>query len=222
MTRSRFSAWRPLFIAGGALVIAGGSQHPRGEHMLAMLTDPVWLQGHAMQFAGFALLAAGLGLYHRGAPAGRTRWWAGAAAVMMMLDALEMGVHTMAYVDAGALPAGAFHAGAATPVLTTHLWLATLIHPVTGAVVIGLILAGMRERALGSRWIGWLGIVGAVAHLAVMPLVFLLRIPEFGILFPMIMFMALWFTLAGLWPVRARQPESVAAAPRPVPAQAVV
>jgi hypothetical protein len=45
--------------------------------------------------------------------------------------------------------------------------------------------------------------IGAAAHAAVMPLVFLLRVPEAGILFPlMTLFTTVWFLLAGLWPKR--------------------
>ncbi len=204
MSPSRFTSWRALLALGGALVLVGSSMHPAGE-MREMLAHPRWLAGHGTAALGYLALAVGLALYRRSAEAsGRTRWWAGAAAVMMALETLEMTVHTAAYVDRAALPAGAVHVGAATPVLLTHLWMATLIYPVTGVVVIGLVLAGMRERSLGSPWIGWLGIVGAVAHGAVMPLVFLMGWMQFGILFPMILFLALWFILAGVWPARPR------------------
>jgi hypothetical protein len=214
MTSGRFSPWRALFILGGALVITGGSMHPGGD-MRDMLADPKWIPGHSLMALAFVALAAGLALFHRGAPAGRTRWWARAAAVMMVLEAVEMSIHTLAYVDADALSAGSIHAGAATPVLATHLWMATLVYPLTGVALIGLIWAGMREHTLGSRWFGWLGMLGAVAHGAVMPLVFVLGLLQFGILFPMIIFMALWFILAGVWPVRAHNPVPVAAAAPP-------
>jgi len=77
----------------------------------------------------------------------------------------------MAYMDAHALAAS--HS---TPVLTTHLWLATLVYPCFGVALFGLIRAGQRERSLGSRWIGWIGMVGAVAHGIVMVLVHSLEI----------------------------------------------
>jgi hypothetical protein len=203
MASVKQNLWRVLFVLGAALVFFGGSMHPRG-HMAQMLVDPKWLPGHSMAAVGFLVLSLGLARYRRAAaPDERTRWWARAATVTMALEAVEMTVHTLAYVDAGALPATAFHAGMATPVLTTHLWMATLIYPLSGLTLIGLIWTGIRQRSLGSPWIGWIGMIGAAAHAAVMPLVFLLRVPEAGILFPlMTLFTTLWFVLAGVWPKR--------------------
>ena len=72
--------------------------------------------------------------------------------------------------------------GHSTPVLTTHSVL-SIIYPIFAVTVIGLILAGMHERALGSAWIGWLGIIGAAAHGAAAPIVAGLGILEAGMLF---------------------------------------
>lgn len=220
MSRVGFSPWRALFVIGGILLIRGGSLHPRGT-MAEMLAHPQWLLGHSLQTLAFVTLCAGLALFRRGAglPA-RTRWWVGAATVMMALEALEMAVHTAAYVDRAAA-ATATELGMGTPVLLTHLWMATLIGPISGVVLIGLIWVGMRERSLGSPWIGWLGIIGAAAHAAVMPLVFLLEIPMAGILFPMMMFLAMWFVLAGVWPRRKQRAQVPVAAARPTPREAV-
>ncbi|HYH82820.1 MAG TPA: hypothetical protein VEX86_23710 [Longimicrobium sp.] len=221
MSRVGFNLWRALFVIGGALVIAGGFMHPRGT-MAQMLADPNWLPGHSLQTVGFLALCAGLALYRRDAALPRrTRWWATAAAVMMALETLEMAVHTLAYVDRAAAQATVEHVGMATPVLLTHLWMATLVGPVSGVALIALIWVGMRERSLGSPWIGWLGMIGAAAHAAVMPLVFLLNLPMFGIFFPMIIFLALWFCLAGVWPRRKQRAHVPPAAARPAPREAV-
>ena len=221
MTTGGFRPWRALFVLGGVLLIAGGSQHPSGN-MATMLADPKWLPGHSLQVAGFLAMCAGLALFRRepGVPA-RTRWWAGAASVMMGLDALEMMVHTLAYVDAGTAPVYASEVSASSPVLLTHLWMATFISPLAGVTMLALIWAGMRERSLGSPWIGWLGMIGAAAHAAVMPLLFVMGLLQFGVLFPMVAFMAMWFVLAGVWP--RRKPRVQAGAPRtePAPREAV-
>jgi hypothetical protein len=221
MNRIGFSPWRALFVAGGALVIAGGSMHP-GGNMAQMLADPKWLPGHVMQALGFLTLCAGLALFRRDpALPRRTRWWAGAACVMMALDTLEMSVHSLAYVDAAAAPTGALVVGMSTPVLLTHLWMATIIGPISGFVLIALIWVGMRERSLGSPWIGWLGMLGAATHLAVMPLVFVMGWVQFRILFPMIVFLALWFILAGVWPRWKRHARVLAGAPHAPAREAV-
>jgi len=221
MTTGSFRPWRALFVLGGVLLIAGGSRHPSGN-MAQMLADPTWLPGHALQVAGFLAMCAGLALFGRepGVPA-RTRGWAGAAAVMMALDALEMMVHTLAYVDAGTAPVYASEVTTASPVLLTHLWMATFISPLAGVTMLMLIWTGMRERSLGSPWIGWLGMFGAAAHAAVMPLLFLMGLLQFGILFPMVAFMALWFVLAGVWPRRTPRARASAFHAEPASREAV-
>ena len=56
---------------------------------------------------------------------------------------------------------------------------------------------------LGSVWVVWIGIVGPAAWGLAAPLVGLFHIQEARILFPFIMFFALWLLLAGFWPVRS-------------------
>jgi membrane protein implicated in regulation of membrane protease activity len=64
----------------------------------------------------------------------------------------------------------------------------------------------MRERSLGSYWIGWLGMIGAAAHALAAPLVVALEVEWAGILFPFIMLVALWALSAAVWPARAPSP----------------
>lgn len=197
-------AWRVLMFVGALLVGGGGMQHPGGQ-MAEMLADPGWFQSHATATVGFLVLSLGMMLFRRTtAPASRTRWWAGIATVMLACEAVEMAVHTMAYVDAPAARIAMMSAtgeGPATPVLSTHLIMATIIYPITGLVLVGLMVAGMKEKALGSKWIVPLGFIGAVTHAVVMPLVYLANIGAAAILFPMITFLVLWFCLAAVWPV---------------------
>ena len=109
-----------------------------------------------------------------------------------------MAVHTVAYVDAHALTLG--HS---TPMLTSHLWLATLVYPVFAVSLIGLIRFGQREGSLGSPWIAWIGMLGAAAHGIVMWLVYIFEIFWAPILFPLAAIsLSLWFMLAGVWPSR--------------------
>lgn len=217
MTTTPSLRWRVPVLVAGVLVLLGAPRHPRGT-MTEMLAHPDWVMAHTLVLAGFVVLLAGLVMLRRGgAHPARTAWWLRFAVIATALQALEMAVHTAAVVDHASLAAGR-----ATPVLSTHLALSVVIYPLFGAAIVGLIVAAARERAAGSWWIAWLGIIGATAHGLAAPLVVLSGDTRFAILFPGIALLALWMVLASLWPVRARAaaPASAAApsAPRPVPA----
>lgn len=197
-------SWRALFVAGGLLYAVGAFSHPRGTTMADMLVDPAWVPAHAAVFAGFLLVTLGLVFFRRSVPVSPTMdRWLLATLVLAVVQVIEMGLHTMAYVDAGALARDAFHGGFSTPVLTLHLWLSTLAFTPFAIAFLGLIWRGSRERVLGSPWILWLGTIGAVAYGTVMWLVFILQVDGAGILFPVAhLAVPLWFVLAGAWPTR--------------------
>lgn len=204
MTSTPAALWRLLFVVGGVIYFAGAFFHPRGMTMSEMLVDPWWIPSHAAVFLGVALLTMGLASFRKSVrySAALQRWLV-ATLGLAVLQVIEMGLHTMAYVDAGALPHGAFHAGLSTPVLSAHIWIATLSFTPFAIAFLGLIWRGMREQVLGSPWILWIGAIGGVAYAIVMPLVFLFEIADAGILFPVAhLLVPLWFILAGVWPSR--------------------
>ena len=193
--------WRVLFLLGAIALFVGGPMHPGGT-MAQMLADPSWVPGHAIVLAGFLALLGGLVVYRRGRslPEGTDRW-SRYAVVGTALMAIEMAVHTAAAVDAGNAAVGL-----ATPVLTTHLWMARTLYPVFGVLMAAFIVAAARERTLGSRWIAPLGVFGALAWGAAPPAATWLG-PQWALLFPVgLLTLALWILLAGLWPVRAEAP----------------
>lgn len=196
--------WRTLFVVGGLLYFVGAFFHPRGTTMAEMLVDPAWIPAHAAVFVGFSLVTMGLVSFRRTVPVSPTMVrWVLATLVLAVPQVIEMGLHTMAYVDAGSLAHGDLHGGFSTPVLTTHLWLSTVAFTPFAVALIGLVWTGQRERSLGSPWIGWLGMIGAVAYGTVMWLVFVLQIDGAGVLFPIAhLAVPLWFVLAGVWPTR--------------------
>lgn len=199
--------WRALFVVTAACIMIGGPQHPQGT-MLQMLQDPKWFIAHAFMTAGFLALTAALVVIKRdlaGAP--RVAKAIRFALPATIFQTIEMGLHTIANVDAANLAAGQ-----ATPVLTTHITLAVIAYPIWGAAMIALLVAGMRDRALGSGWIQWLGIAGLTAHGLSTPLVGLLQIESARILFPMILFFAIWMVLAALVRAKAPRPLSATAA----------
>jgi len=209
MNRDPSRTWRALLVAGGLLYFVGAFFHPRGMTMADMLVDPAWIPAHAAVFVGFALVTMGLVSFRRSVPVSPTMdRWLLATLVLAVLQIIEMGLHTMAYVDAGALAHGALHGGLSTPVLTTHIWLSTLAFTPFAVAFLGLIWTGTRERVFGSPWILWLGMSGAVAYGTVMWLAFILQIDGAGVLFPIAhLAVPLWFILAGVWP--SRQPVGV-------------
>lgn len=163
-----------------------------------MLGHPEWAPSHALLLAGFVLLPVGILLYSRAIPLPeRTRRWTRLALIGALLQAVEMAFHLAAYVDHANLLAGR-----ATPVLTTHLSLTVVCYPIFGLTIAGWIVAGMRDRALGSPWIAWIGILGALAHGAAGPLVVAFGIGQAAALFPMVILLAIWLVLAALWPIR--------------------
>ncbi len=193
-----FAGWRLFFILSALLMMIGGPQHPQGT-MGEMLAHPKWVPSHALLLAGFVAMLVGLILFERaGSLPDRTRTWVRYAVIGTALQAVEMAFHTASSVDHANLMAGR-----ATPILTIHLWLAVVLYPIFAVTTVGLILAGARDRVLGSPWIAWLGILGAVAHGAAAPLVVALGILQASFLFPLLLLVALWLLLAALWPVRA-------------------
>jgi hypothetical protein len=202
----KLQAWRVCFIVAALFLFAGGPQHPGGT-MAEMLGDPKWVPAHLLLLAGFVMLLVGLLLYKAGTSLPRSaERWLRFAIIGTVLQIIEMAMHTAAVVDHHHLVAGE-----ATPVLSTHLWLSIFFYPIFGLTIIGFIIAGMRDKVIGSPWIGWLGIAGALAHGAAPPLVVGLKIAGAGILFPFLLLFALWLILAGLWPLRGRGEEAIAA-----------
>lgn len=172
--------------------------------MAEMLANVDWVLSHTLLLAGYVALLVGLLLHRRTGPPERTRCWAGLAMIGTTLQVIEAAFHTAAVVDHGNLLAGA-----PTPVLTVHLWLTVVLYPLFAVSVIGLIVAGARDRALGSPWIAWIGVAGLVAHGTAGPLVAGLGLTQFAFLFPLVMLFALWAVLAAVWPLPARRPATV-------------
>ena len=203
MTTSRSGLWRLFFILSALFLLIGGPQHPDGT-MAEMLAHPDWVPSHALTVAGFVSLLVGLVVYQRSVVLpDRTRTWVRLAVLGAALQAVEMVFHTAASVDHLNLVAGR-----ATPVLTIHLWLSVVLYPIFGLTLVGLIIAGVRDRVLGSVWIAWMGICGLVAHALAAPLVVLLKIEKARILFPFLVLFALWVLLAGLWPLPSERDRS--------------
>ncbi len=199
--------WRASFVLSGLLILIGGPRHPGGT-MAQMLAHPQWVPSHAFMLAGFTALLIGLLARGRSGPRSPAlRRWLTLAIAGTALQTVEMALHTAAYVDLANLLAGR-----STPVLTAHLSVTPLFYPIFGVTVAGWIAAAARERAVGSAWIAWIGIVGVLAHGAAGVLVPVFALEWARVLFPMVVLLAVWSILAGLWPARAGEPATMQSA----------
>lgn len=198
------NGWRAAFIAAGVLISWGGSMHPGGT-MEEMLADPQWLSGHMLVFAGFAAMTAALWALRARVPASLRRVVT-IALIGAALQSLEMLVHAIANVDLEHL-----RMGMSTPVLTTHLVMTQVIYPVFAATTVGFIVATARAREVGSPWVAWIGVAGAVMHGLAGGLVPFLEVGWARALFPGVVLLALWMIVAGLWrtPLASRAAASV-------------
>jgi hypothetical protein len=189
-------AWRSLFAVAGVVIFIGGPMHPAGT-MEEMLAHEDWFMAHALMTLAFGVMAAGLACFAREAAAPRLARWTRYAIIGTVVQTLEMAVHTAASVDHANLVAGA-----ATPVLTTHMWMAVFLSPLFGISVAGFIIAGVRDGAVGSRWIAWLGVIGVFAY-GLGPAMTVGVGEGWRWLFPAIMGLSIWLMLAAVWRVRS-------------------
>lgn len=190
--------WRVWFVAAGVLMLAGGPRHPGGS-MLDMLRHHDWFIAHALVTLGYGAMIAGLVAFSRtAANTSAMKRWTSLAIGGTALQTVEMAVHTAAMVDAGNLAAG--HA---TPVLTTHLAMSMVFYPLFGITSAAFFIQGMRERAIGSPWIVWIGVIGTVANGVAPILVGAFGWMEARILFAFMTGVAAWLLLAAVWPAAA-------------------
>ena len=167
--------------------------------MLEMLTHPDWFMAHALVTLGYGTMLAGLVAFSRSV--GNTpamKRWTRLAIGGTALQTVEMAVHTAAMVDAANLAAG--HA---TPVLTTHLAMSVLFYPLFGVTTAAFFIKGTRERAIGSPWIVWIGVIGTAANGIAPILVGPFGWMEARILFAFMIGIAVWLVLAAVWPTAA-------------------
>ena len=187
--------WRGLFAAAGGFMLAGGPKHPRGT-MLEMLQHPDWLMSHTLVTIGYALMAAGLVAFSRtGSNTAAMKRWTKLAIAGTVLMTVEMIFHTAAMVDAGHLAAG--HS---TPVLSTHMAMTMVFYPIFGATSALFFIKGMRERAIGSVFYAWIGIVGTIANAIAPILVGVFGLMQARILFAFMIGIGIYLILAAVTP----------------------
>jgi hypothetical protein len=160
--------------AGGLLMAVGGAMHPHetsgtlDESLLALLGSPAWLPAHAALIAGMLLVLSGLVLLrHRAAFPQRVRPWLTGTIVAWAVAAPEYVPHLLAGGEHDALAAGA-----ATPMVHTHLALSTFTTPMVGISSALLAVAVARAaRTWPARVLAGFGVVGGLAFAAAAPLV---------------------------------------------------
>src|ERR1044071_7656492 len=207
---SMISAWRAALFLSGVAMLMGGPRHPGprtdlpfNESTALMLASPEWVPSHLLILASYLLLLVGIALWARQAELsdGARRWsrWA--------LLAAGVGVVEMAFHAAAVLDLGHLRARQATPILTTHLALTAFANPLLGLTVAAVALHGARARRLGSRWIGWMAVLGGAAYGFAGTYVVLTHDQRVSPLFAIgASLLAFWLLLAAVWPVAAPAP----------------
>jgi hypothetical protein len=236
MLNSKELVWRLLLTGGGLAFLVGAGLHPRADSPADMMADPSWVPAHLTVLIGVLLQLGGLIAYRNARQlSGGAAKWLKLVLFGTALLSVEMAVHTIAYVDAEAarqyntiLEAALAFGGV---VLSIHLWLSLVAYTIYGVTLVGFILTNQKAHAIGSPWIGWIGVIGGVSQASVMPLIMFSPLEGTGKLFPIAaLTMSLWFVLAGLWPVRRSEEPTRATAeaapeaslPEDQPSEAIV
>jgi cytochrome bd-type quinol oxidase subunit 2 len=216
-------SYRPLLAVAGVFALVGGPMHPDAdpsgslsEELAVMTADPRWVLGHALVAASAVLLAAGLwALHRRGGLERRAARALRVAAAAVSLYVVETLFHMAAGVDSDALAAGDF-----APIAGTHLLLASVLYPVSGAALVLLGLALLRDGRGLRRVIALLAVLGGALHASSLPVVMLLPDIDGTPLFAgASVLVALWSLVTGLAGIPAQRP---APATLPGPPQLVV
>jgi hypothetical protein len=211
--------WRAAFFLSGAAMMAGGPRHPSPhldlpfrDSIAMMLDNPEWLPSHLFILLSFVLLFLGLALWQRQAGlTGRARTWSRLVLGAAGLAVVEMTLHTAAMVDVDRL-----RSGAATPILTTHLFLTAVVNPLVGLTLAAVALHGARLRRLGSRWIAWMAVLGGAAYGAAGTYVVVTHDQRVSPLFAVgSSLLAFWFLFVAVWPIQASA-HARAEAPQPL------
>lgn len=186
MKLSTSLASRVAFVGSGATMMIGAPHHPSSDanhslrHELATMTaHEDWVFAHSFVVASMALFATGLWLAHR------SRTWAESthralrlAAVALSIYVVETVFHLASKVDSQALADGD-----GAPVAFTHMALAAVLYPVSGAAIAFLGWKVFTAYPWGRRPIAALAMIGGVMHGLSVPLTLIFGDTEFTPLF---------------------------------------
>jgi hypothetical protein len=210
MPFTRTDRWRIAMIAGGAAMALGGPMHPDSDskdslrnELATMTADDGWVLGHSLIAIGTALLAVGLwsALRARDLPPAVTKAWR-VAAVAISIYVVETVMHLAAVVDADALADGD-----PAPVAFTHIGLALLLYPLSGAAFAWLNVRLFPVLSVPARVFAVLGVVGGVLHAVSVPLTIVFPDAEITPVFASSgMLLAAWTLGAGVSGLRLLSP----------------
>jgi len=199
-------SWRALLVASGVTGLLGGSMHPSSDtskdpirrEFATMMNDDAWIPGHALMALSALLLALAVYQIHRRGLWASARKPLTVGLVVFPLYVVEALFHLFSYIDADRLEAGDF-----PPIAWTHVGLAAVLYPATGALVVWLAWTLARQWEIWQRVFAFGAIVGGIAFALALPLT--LAFPDMetspffalGGILP-----ALWSIAAGLIGIR--------------------
>ena len=185
MSTIRRQAWRIALVASGLATINGGRLHPGADpadpfrqELATMTAHEHWVPGHILTMVGAILLVVGLRLATRLEWSARTVRALRIGSMVFALYVVETVAHLMSFVDSHALATGG-----SAPVAMTHVALATVLYPLSGAALVHLAVTLAREWPLPWRLVAVVGVVAGVVHALSVPMTLLLPDAELSPMF---------------------------------------
>ncbi len=180
--------WRLFFIAGGLIVLWGvipgniAAPFEIGQGGYSVVSV----------LSGIACWTAGIWLFRRDNPSSLVidRWLI-FALVASLVQLLDLALIALSPASQSAALTG-----------IPFTWITAVANPLYATAMIGLIWLAQREHILGSKWIGWLGMIGVAGHGLAGILVAGAQLSWAMPLFYLICALATWFILAGVWALR--------------------
>lgn len=204
--------WRLTLVASGVLLLVGGSMHPGSppeeslrESFVTMMSDDAWVPGHTLVLISTILLAVGLNhLRSRSVWPASAKRALGFAATAIAFYCVEAALHLFARADLDRLRDGDF-----APVAFTHITLAAVVYPISGAAIAYLAWKLSPSWSLPQRTFAFAGIVGGTLHALSVPLTLAVPDLETSPIFAFAgILIAVWTVSAGVVGIRSAAPEA--------------
>jgi hypothetical protein len=168
---------------------------PLRQELATMTEDPDWVRSHTLIVVSTVLLATGLWL------AIRRGDWPTAVRRPLLIAAIAWTAYVVETVFhlASAVDTEALRDGAAAPVAFTHIGLALILYPVSGAAIAWLGARTFAVAELPGKAVALVAVLAGLAHAVSVPLTVLLPDAEISPLFAAAaVLLAVWSVLTSV------------------------